>query len=187
MFVWPEFAPLSLLSISLPLFVVTMASQNVPGIAVLRTNLYRLRVGPVFVATGLGSLLAALFGGHALNLSAITASLCAGPEAHPDPAQRYWASLAAGLAYIALGLGAGFAAAFVAASPPVLIEAVAGLALLGSMAAALAGALAREAERIPSLVTFVVTASGFSFFGIGPAFWGLLAGGALMALDRLKR
>jgi benzoate membrane transport protein len=184
--VWPHFAPLTLLSISLPLFVVTMASQNVPGIAVLRNNHYRIRVGTIFVVTGLGSLVVAPFGGHALNLSAITASLCAGPEAHPDPARRYWASLTAGVGYIALGLSAGFAAAFVAASPPVLIEAVAGLALLGSLGAALASALAREQDRIPAVVTFVVAASGVTFFGIGPAFWGLVAGGTLLALDRFR-
>jgi benzoate membrane transport protein len=183
-FTVPQFVPRVLLSIGLPLFIVTMASQNLPGLAVLRGNGYRIRVGPVFVATGLASLVAAPFGGHALNLSAITASLCAGPEAHPDPARRYIASIVSACMYILLGLSAGFAAAFIAASPPLLIEAVAGLALLGSLGGALASALGTERERIPAVITFVVTASGVSFFGIGAPFWGLLAGGALWASAR---
>jgi len=186
-FVWPAFTPLALLGLALPIFVVTMASQNVPGLAVLRSNGYRIKVGPTFVAAGLGSLVVAPFGGHALNLSAITASLCAGPDAHPEPAQRYVASVMSGATYIVLGLGAGFASAFIAASPPLLIEAVAGLALLGSFGAALSGALNSGPERMPVIVTFVVTASGVTFFGIGAAFWGLVAGGILLALNTTGR
>jgi benzoate membrane transport protein len=129
----------------------------------------------------------ALFGGHSLNLAAITAALCAGPEAHPDPAKRWIASVACGVAYVFIAFGATFATAFVAASPPLLIEAVAGLALLGSLGSALSSALAREEHRLPAIVTFVTTASGVSFFGIGAAFWGLIAGGALMATLRIGR
>jgi benzoate membrane transport protein len=183
-FVMPAFSLDAAIGIAVPLFIVTMASQNVPGLAVLRANGYRPAVGPIFVATGLASGLAGLFGGHTLNLAAITAALCAGPEAHPDPAKRYLAGVAAGATYVVLGLLASLAAAFVVASPPLLIESVAGLALLGSFAAALQTALSREEDRMPAAVAFVTAASGTSFFGIGAAFWGLVAGGALMWLFR---
>ena len=185
-FVAPAFSLAALVSIGLPLFLVTMAAQNVPGLAVLNLNGYKPRPGPIFVATGAASGLIALFGGHLVNLAAITAALCAGPEAHPDPARRYIAAVTAGAAYIVLGLFASFAAAFVAASPPLLIQCVAGLALLGSLAAALASALAREDERLPAMLTFAVSASGASFFGIAAPFWGLIAGGALYGLGKLK-
>ncbi len=183
----PVFLPDALIGIALPLFVVTMASQNLPGLAVLNANGYRPAASTMFVATGLASAASAPFGGHALNLAAITAALCAGPEAHPDPARRWIASAVAGGAYVAIGLCAGLAAAFVAASPPLLIQAVAGLALLASLGSALTGALAREEDRLPAVLAFVTTASGLSFFGIGAAFWGLIAGGALMILARSGR
>ncbi|MEJ0097950.1 MAG: benzoate/H(+) symporter BenE family transporter [Bauldia sp.] len=185
-FILPAFTLPGLVGIAVPLFIVTMASQNVPGLAVLAVNGYKPEVGPIFVWTGLGSMIIALFGGHSLNLAAITAALCAGPEAHPDPAKRWIASLACSLAYVAIAFGATFATAFVTASPPLLIEAVAGLALLGSLGGALSSALAHDEHRLPALVTFVTTASGVSFFGIGAAFWGLIAGGALMAALSLK-
>ena len=185
--VWPVFTAETWLGLALPLFIVTMASQNVPGLAVLRANGYEPDVGRVFVATGLGSLALAFFGGHPVNLAAITAALCAGPDAEPNPARRWIASAIGGGGYLGLGLGAGFAAAFVAASPPLLIQAVAGLALLGSLGSALATALAREEDRIPAIVTFVVAASGVSVLGIGGALWGLVAGGAILALGRLRR
>lgn len=184
--VMPVFTLDAMVGIGLPLFIVTMASQNVPGLAVLAANGYRPPVGPLFVATGLGSGLAALFGGHMINLAAITAALCAGPEAHPDPARRWIASTTTGACYVVLGLGATAAAAFIAASPPLLIQTVAGLALLGSLAGALTAALAREEERVPAILTFVTSASGISFLGIGAAFWGLVAGGLLLALARLR-
>ncbi|WP_037446117.1 benzoate/H(+) symporter BenE family transporter [Skermanella stibiiresistens] len=186
-FVAPSFTLASLVGIAVPLFIVTMASQNVPGLAVMRGNGYQPKVGPIFISTGLFSAVSALFGGHAVNLAAITAALCAGPEAHPDPARRYLAPIAAGVAYVLLGLFAAFAAAFIAASPPLLIQAVAGLALLSSLAGALTSALADTDERLPAIVTFVTTASGVAFFGIGAAFWGLVAGGLLMALGHFRR
>lgn len=186
-FVAPAFSLDATIGIALPLFIVTMASQNVPGLAVLQANGYRPAVGPIFVATGFASALTAVFGGHAVNLAAITAALCAGPEAHPDPARRWIASVAGGATYMALGLAAGAAAAFVAASPSLLIESVAGLALLGSLVGALSAALAREEERVPAIVTFVTAASGTSFLGVGSAFWGLVAGGILLALLRVPR
>ena len=185
-FVAPVFTLPALVGIALPLFIVTMASQNVPGLTVLRVNGYQPDVGPIFITTGLASGLIALFGGQSVNLAAITAALCAGPEAHPDPARRWIAAAAAGAAYIALGLTAGLASAFIAASPPLLIQTVAGLALMASMAGALATALGREEERLPAILTFATTASGFTAFGIGPAFWGLVAGGAMLALMRTR-
>jgi benzoate membrane transport protein len=181
-FVMPAFTLPAVIGIAIPLFIVTMATQNVPGLAVLAVNGYRPKVGPIFIGTGLGSIVTALFGGHSLNLAAITAALCAGPEAGPDPARRWIATVACGIAYVVIACGAGFAAAFVVASPPLLIEAVAGLALLGALIAALSTALAREDHRLPAIVTFVTSASGISIFGIGGAFWGLIAGGALMAI-----
>jgi benzoate membrane transport protein len=183
----PVFSLDAIIGIALPLFIVTMASQNLPGLAVLGANGYRPAAGPLFLSTGISSALVAPFGGHALNLAAITAALCAGPEAHPDPGKRYIASVSAGASYLVIGLFAGFAAAFIAASPPLLIQAVAGLALLGSLASALVAALAKEEERIPAILTFITAASGVSFFGIGPAFWGLVAGGVVMGLMRLGR
>ena len=164
-----------------------MASQNVPGLAVLRGNGYAVPVGKVFVTTGIGTLVVAMFGGHALNLSAITAALCAGPEADANPARRYIASVAAGVCYIVLGLCAGFAAVLIAASPPLLIQAVAGLALLGSLAAAMGSALADEGQRLAAITTFVTTASGVSIGGIAGAFWGLVAGGLMLLLDPAYR
>lgn len=184
--VLPTFDLNAIIGIGLPLFLVTMASQNVTGLAVLNANGYRPPVGPIFTLTGLASIVTGFLGGHTVNLAAITAALCAGPEAGADPARRWIASVACGATYLLLGLGAAFAAAFIAASPPLLIQAVAGLALLGSLASALSGALDREADRLPAAIAFVTTASGVSFYGIGSAFWGLLAGGLLMALLRWR-
>ncbi|PWR21765.1 benzoate/H(+) symporter BenE family transporter [Zavarzinia compransoris] len=177
--VMPVFDPQTMVGVGLPLFLVTMASQNVPGLAVLQTNGYRPAPGPLFVATGVVSALAAPFGGHAVNLAAITAALCAGPDAAADPGRRWLAAVIGGAGYVAIGAVATLAAALAAAAPPVLIQAVAGLALIGAFGNALNAALAVPAEREAALVTFLVTASGLSFGGIGAAFWGLLAGGAL--------
>ncbi|MFZ6764332.1 benzoate/H(+) symporter BenE family transporter [Pseudoroseomonas sp. WGS1072] len=185
--VTPHLTAGAAIGIALPLFLVTMASQNVPGLAVLHANGYNPAPGPIFTVTGLVSALIAPFGAQSVNLAAITAALCAGRDAHPDPARRWIAAVVGGLCYILLGLGAGFAVAFIAASPPLLIQAVAGLALLGSLAGALTSALANERERLPAALTFATTASGLSIFGIGAAFWGLIGGGALLLLDRAWR
>jgi benzoate membrane transport protein len=186
--VWtaPRFEPATLIGVGLPLFLVTMASQNVPGMAVLATYGYRPRLGPILLATGLGTLGAAPFGGHAVNLAAISAALAAGPDADPDPGRRWVASVTAGVGLAVLGLGAGLATALILLSPPVLVTAVAGLALLGALAAALASAVAEPAQREAAAVTFVVTAAGVPFLGIGAAFWGLLAGGATVLLHRRR-
>ncbi len=179
--VWvrPEFQWGAMVGIALPLFIVTMASQNLPGLAVLRANGYSAPLGPALVATGAGSAAGAFMGGQLVNLAAITAALCAGPEAHPDPGRRWVAAVVAGAGYLGFALLAGAATAFVAAAPPLLIQAVAGLALLGALAGALRAALAEEATQLSAAACFLVTASGLSVAGIGAAFWGLLAGGAL--------
>jgi benzoate membrane transport protein len=177
----PHFSVAAVVGIALPLYMVTMASQNVPGIAVLNVNGYHPEPGPLFSWTGAFSLACAPFGGHTVNLAAITAALCAGDDAGPDPRKRYRAAAVAGGAYILLGLGAGAAIAFVNVSPPTLIEAVAGLALLGALGNSLIGAVGDAADREAALVTLVVTVSGVAFFGISSAFWGLAAGGALYA------
>lgn len=185
--VTPTFSIGAVIGIALPLFIVTMASQNIPGMAVLNVNGYRPAPGPLFRTTGIFSLAAAPFGAHAINLAAITAALCAGPDAHPDPARRWWAAAVAGVTYILFGLLAGAATAFISASPPILIEAVAGLALLGAFGSALVGAMAEPQDREAAIVTFLVTASGLTFLGISGAFWGLVAGGAMFGLGRWRR
>jgi benzoate membrane transport protein len=185
--VTPIWSTSAMIGLALPLFLVTMASQNIPGMAVLAVNGYTPPSGPLFQVTGLFTLLAAPFGGHAVNLAAITAALCSGPEAHPDPARRYWAAVVAGVTYVVFGLLAGAATSLIAVSPPVLIEAIAGLALLGALGGALMGAVADANGREPALITFLLTASGLSFFGISGAFWGLLVGGAMRALMRWRR
>ena len=186
LFITPLFTPAALIGVAVPLFIVTMASQNIPGLAVLHANNYRPEPGPLFQATGIATVAAAPFGSHAMNLAAITAAICAGPDAHPDPARRYWAAAVAGAMYIVFGLLAGVATAFIAASPPLLVETVAGLALLGAMGSSLMGAMKEESSREAALITFLVAASGLTLFGIGGAFWGLIAGGLVLALTRFR-
>ncbi|MGO7165786.1 benzoate/H(+) symporter BenE family transporter [Rhizobium leguminosarum] len=183
----PVFNLAGLISIALPLFIVTMASQNIPGIAVLKVNHYDPKPGPLFAVTGFFSLLSAPFGGHAVNLAAITAAMCAGQDAHTDPKRRYWASLIAGVGYIILGLLAGAVTAFVALAPSILIEAVAGLALVGAFSSSAMSAFQAPDSREAAAITFLVTASGVSFGGISGAFWGLIAGGLMLALSRLVK
>lgn len=185
-FTAPSWQLPALVSLALPLFLVTMAAQNVPGMAVLSGYGYRPALRPILVSTGIASAIAAPVGGHAVNLAAITAALAASPDAHPDPARRWIASVTAGAGYVVLGLGAGLATAFVLLSPPVLVEAVAGLALLGALAAAVAAAVTEPAGREAAVVTFVVTASGLTLLGVGAAFWGLVAGGLMLLLMRRR-
>ncbi|MEN9754796.1 MAG: benzoate/H(+) symporter BenE family transporter [Pseudomonadota bacterium] len=180
----PQFSLSAIISIAIPLFIVTMASQNIPGIAVLAVHNYRPEPGPLFTVTGVLSLLSAPFGGHAVNLAAITAALCAGPDCHPDPAKRYVAGVTAGIVYVLFGFLAGGATALIAVSPPILIEAVAGLALISAFGAAIMAAVQEPDEREAAVVTFLVAASGLTIFDIGGAFWGLIAGGLLRVLRR---
>ena len=186
--VWttPVFDPVTVVGLGLPLFLVTMASQNVPGAAVLAQYGYRAPMRPILTATGLATIACAPFGGHAVNLAAISAALAAGPDADPDSTRRWLASVTAGLGLAVLGLGAGIATVLLVLSPPVLIEAVAGLALLGALAAALSSAVSDPGGREAAAVTFVVTAAGIGFLGIGAAFWGLLAGAAMTLLHRRR-
>ena len=176
--VWtpPHFSLAAVLSVALPLFVVTMASQNVPGIAVIRASGYPVPVSPAIGWTGLATLLLAPFGAFSLNLAAITAAICMGPEAHPEPARRYMAAVWAGLFYLLIGVFGATVATLLAAFPRELVVAIAGIALLGTLGGSLATALREDDEREAALVTFLVTASGVGLLGIGAAFWGLVAG-----------
>lgn len=181
-FVQPVFTWEAMVGIALPLFVVTMASQNIPGLAVLATYNYAPPTRPIFLATGAASALTALGGAPTVNLAAITAALCASPDADPNPARRWQAAFVSGIGYILFAWLAGVTAVMVTRSPPILIEAVAGLALVGAFGSALMGAVQVEANRTAALVTMLVTASGLSFAGVGSAFWGLLLGGAVHLL-----
>ena len=185
-FTTPTFSLAAIVGIALPLFIVTMASQNVPGVAVIRASGYAIPISPVVGWTGLVNLLLAPFGAFALNLAAITAAICMGREAHEDAARRYVAAIAAGVFYVVVGLFGATVAALFAAFPKELILAIAGIALLGTIGNSLAAALRDEADREPALVTFLVTASGLSLAGIGSAFWGLLAGVVTLLVLRRK-
>lgn len=171
----PRFELGAIVGIAIPLFLVTMASQNVAGIGVLASFGYRTPVRPVLLSTGVGSTVAAFFGGHAINLAAISAALVAGPDAGPHE-RRWFAAVTGGITYVLLGLLAGVVVAFVAAAPPVLVEAVAGLALLGALESSLGSALSEADHRPAAVATIVVAASGVSTLGIGGAFWGLVTG-----------
>ena len=181
---WPQWHLGTIVGIGVPLFLVTMASQNMPGLVVLRSNGYHLPASPLVGATGLTGVLLAPFGGFSFNLAAITAAICMSPNAHPDPAQRWRASVWAGMFYLATGVFGATMAALLAAFPAALIGAVAGLALLGTIGTSLHGALAEPHERDAALITFLLTASGLTVLGLGSAFWGLLAGLAAHLLRR---
>lgn len=182
-FTAPSFDLAVILGAGIPLFLVTMASQNLPGVSVLRTFGYgRVPVSPLMTTTGLTTLLLAPFGGFAFNLAAITAAICAGPDADPDPDRRYLAGLAAGVFYLLAGIfGATISALFIA-FPGALVLAIAGIALLGTITSGLKQAMEDDQWREPALITFIVTLSGVSLFGIGSAFWGLVAGVVAMVL-----
>jgi benzoate membrane transport protein len=174
--VQPEFSLTAIVGLGVPLALVTLTGQFVPGIAVLRASGYATPANPlVWVTSGL-SILLAPFGAHGVNLAAITAAICSGPEAHHEAGKRYIAGVALGVFYIAIGAFGATLAALFAALPKELIAAVAGLALLGAIMNGLSAAMSDEKEREPALVTFLVTASGASFLGIGSAFWGLVVG-----------
>ncbi len=175
-FIMPQFSFQALISVALPLFVVTMASQNVPGVAVIRASGYEVPISSLIGWTGIATLILAPFGGYALNLAAITAAICMGREAHENPARRYVAAVAAGGFYLVVGLFGSTVGAVFAAFPKELVLAIAGLALLGTIGNGLVGALSNEQEREPALITFLMTASGITLLGIGSAFWGLVAG-----------
>lgn len=175
-FTAPTFSLATLIGVGLPLFIVTMASQNVPGLAVLRANGYGTPASPLIGWTGATGLMLAPFGGFAFNLAAITAAICMSKDADPDPERRYLASIWAGVFYLVTGIFGTTVAGLFTAFPAELVLALAGLALLGTIGNSLAGALAHEGEREAALITFLVTASGVTLLGIGSAFWGLMFG-----------
>ncbi|MGI9463208.1 MAG: benzoate/H(+) symporter BenE family transporter [Aestuariivirgaceae bacterium] len=180
----PRFDSAVLIGLALPLYLVTMASQNLPGFAVLRAAGYEPPVRSSLLVTGIASLLTAPLGAHTSNLAAITAAICTGPDTHPDPARRWPASIFYGAFYLLLAIFGAALVAIMLAMPKAFIATVAGLALLGPLTGALAAAMKEPEQLTPAVVTFVVTASGLSMFGIGSAFWGLAAGLAILGLDK---
>jgi len=186
-FVMPEFTLAATISLALPLFVVTMASQNLPGVAAIRAAGYTLPISRIITLTGVATLLLAPFGAFALNLSAITAAICMGREAHEDPARRYTAAVSCGLIYCVIGLFGAAVTGVLTAFPRELVVAVAGLALLGSIGGGLAVALKDEAHREAALITFLVTLSGVTLAGIGSAFWGVVAGSLALLVAGARR
>jgi benzoate membrane transport protein len=166
----------AVVSIALPLYVVTMAAQNVPGVAILKSFGFEVPWREAMTTTGVGTVLGAPFGGHAINLAAISAAVPASPEAHPDPARRWSAAAAFGSTFLLLAVVATPLVSYLAAAPVAVVGTVAGVGLLGTLGAALSAAVAEVPERTAAVVTFVVAASGFTLAGIGPAFWALVAG-----------
>ncbi|KAF6662933.1 benzoate/H(+) symporter BenE family transporter [Enterobacteriaceae bacterium EKM102V] len=174
--VMPHFTLTTLLGIGVPYFLVTMASQNAPGIATLQAHGYRAPVSALMSWTGLTALLLSPFGGFSVCVAAITAAICMSDEVDPDPQQRWRAAVLAGIFYLLAGASGALIAVLFSALPGVLIEALAGLALLATLGGSLQRALEQPAERDSALITFLITASGVSLLGIGPAFWGLVGG-----------
>ncbi len=175
-FVMPAVSLPVLLGVGLPLYIVTMCSQNMPGVVTLRAAGYRAPVSESLTVTGIATLILAPFGGYAFNLAAITAAICAGPEADEDPSTRYRASVVAGVLYCLVGLGGATVISLFLIAPKALVATIAGLALLSTIGSSLSASLARAEGRDAALITFMMTVSGVSFLGIGAAFWALLTG-----------
>ena len=186
-FTMPHFSLSALVSLALPLFVVTMASQNLPGVAVMRATGYQLPVSRLITMTGLATLVLAPFGAFALNFSAITAAICMGPEAHEDRSKRYTAAASCGLIYVVIGLFGAVITGLLTAFPRELVVAIAGLALLGTIGNGLAMALREEGHREAALITFLVTLSGVVVAGVGSAFWGVVAGSLALFVQQYGR
>ncbi len=184
-FVTPRFDTAAMLGIGIPLYLVTMAAQNLPGFAVLRAAGYQPPVPACLFATGLASALTAPFGAHMVNMAAISASICTGPDTHPDPAQRWKAGIVYGLAWLTIAATAGLLLALILAMPKALIVAVAGLGLVGSLTGALTQATSSDGHRFAAVVTFAVAASSLTLFGVGSAFWSLVAGLGVLTLDAI--
>ncbi|WP_263143518.1 benzoate/H(+) symporter BenE family transporter [Pseudomonas sp. RIT-PI-AD] len=182
--VWttPRFSFTAIVSIGIPLFVVAMTSQNIPGIAVLRADGYHTPASPLISVTGFASVLLAPFGSHGINLAAISAAICTGPHAEEDPSKRYTAAVWCGLFYGIAGVFGATLAALFAALPPELVLSIAALALLGSIGNGLTVAMQQPKEREAALITFMITASGMTLLGIGSAFWGLIGGVLTLAI-----
>ena len=186
-FTAPQFSVAATISLAIPLFVVTMASQNLPGVAVIRASGYDLPISRLITLTGLATLVLAPFGAFALNFSAITAAMCMGPEAHEDRSRRYTAAVSCGALYVAIGLFGAVITGLLTAFPKELVVAIAGLALLGTIGNGLAGALRDEPHREAALITFLVTLSGVAIMGIGSAFWGVAAGSIALFVQQYGR
>jgi benzoate membrane transport protein len=182
--VTPQFSLGAIVSLALPLFVVTMASQNLPGVAVMRATGYQMPVSALVTMTGLATLLLAPFGAFALNFSAITAAICMGPEAHEDPRRRYTAAASCGAFYVVIGVFGAVVTGLLTAFPKELVVAIAGLALLGTIGNGLATALRDELHREAALITFLVTLSGVVIGGVGSAFWGVVAGSVALFVQQ---
>jgi benzoate membrane transport protein len=185
-FTAPEFSWRATVSLALPLFIVTMASQNLPGVAAIRAAGFSLPISKIIVLTGVATLLLAPFGAFALNLAAITAAICMGREAHPDPDRRWVAAAACGLIYCLIGVFGAAVAGLLAAFPRELVAAVAGLALLATIGSGLASAINDERFREAALITFLVTLSGLTLAGIGSAFWGIVAGALALVVQQWR-
>jgi benzoate membrane transport protein len=183
-FVMPEFTWSAMVSLALPLFIVTMASQNLPGVAAIKAAGYEMPLSKIITMTGLVTLVLAPFGAFALNLSAITAAICMGKEAHPDPAKRYTAAVSCGAIYIVIGLLGGAFISVLMSFPKELIAAIAGLALLGTIGSGLAVAVQDESHREAAVITFLVTLSGVVIAGVGSAFWGVVAGAVALFVQQ---
>ncbi|HEV2559937.1 MAG TPA: benzoate/H(+) symporter BenE family transporter [Microvirga sp.] len=182
----PSFDPAVLVGLGLPLYLVTMASQNLPGFAVLRASGYAaVPTRSILAVTGFASVLSAPFGAHTSNLAAISAAICTGPDTHPDPGKRWMTGPFYAGCYLLFAIFGGALIALITALPAELIKTVAGLGLMGALAAALGTAMSDEGKRFPAILTLTVTASGFQLLGIGSAFWGLLAGLLAVGLDRV--
>jgi benzoate membrane transport protein len=186
-FTEPVFSWRATVSLALPLFVVTMASQNLPGVAAIRAAGYVMPISKLVSATGVATLLLAPFGAFALNFAAITAAICMGREAHEDPAKRYTAAVTCGLIYCVIGLFGAAVTGVLTAFPRELVVAVAGFALLGSIGGGLAVAMKDDTHREAALITFLVTLSGVALVGIGSAFWGVVAGALALAVQHAGR
>ena len=186
-FIAPQFSLAHSLGIAVPLFLVTMASQNAPGVATMKAAGYDVPVSPLIIVTGLLALLLSPFGVYSICIAAITAAICQSPEAHPDAAKRWLAAAAAGVFYLLAGVFGSSITGMMAALPTSGIQMLAGLALLGTISGSLYQALSHENERDAAVVTFLVTASGLTLYGIGSAFWGLIAGGICYTVLRLAR
>lgn len=182
----PEFSPTAIIGLAIPLYLVTMASQNLSGLAVLRASGYEPPAGPLIAVTGFFSLVSAPFGAITTNLAAISAAICTGPDAHPDPQKRWLTGPFYALTYLVFALFGASLVSLFAVLPPSLIVLVAGLGLLAPLANALSIAIAEPADRIAATVAFAVTASGLTAAGIGSAFWGLVAGIVVLVLDAAK-
>lgn len=183
----PSFTLGGLVGIALPLFIVTMASQNVPGVAVMRSYGYEVPWRPAMLITGIGSALGAPAGGHGINLAAISAALAAAPDADPDPHRRWVAGVSTGIGYVLLGLASAGFATLVLLAPAAVIPAVAGLALFAAFGSAVHLSLDDPADRLPAIATFLTAASGIAPLGISAAFWSLVAGLAVRAVLRVAR